>query len=187
LRIQAAADEFREMFVTVHKLDKPFTSFPDYAASEKTIAAHPIHLDVAMATRSVPNPHRKMIPGTRTITVTTGTNLSYETRSIRVRAGEAIAFTLSNPDVVPHNWVLVKPNALEAIGMLADRAVSDPDVALRHYIPESTDVLAYTDVVPSGSEFTIYFRAPAEPGHYPYLCTFPGHWKVMNGVMTVDP
>jgi hypothetical protein len=24
-----------------------------------------------------------------------------------------------------------------------------------------------------------------EPGEYPYICTFPGHWKVMNGVLTV--
>jgi len=29
------------------------------------------------------------------------------------------------------------------------------------------------------------FRAPAEPGIYPYVCTFPGHWVVMNGEMVV--
>ena len=29
------------------------------------------------------------------------------------------------------------------------------------------------------------FRAPAEPGIYPYVCTFPGHWMVMNGEMVV--
>jgi azurin len=30
------------------------------------------------------------------------------------------------------------------------------------------------------------FDAPAEPGLYPYLCTFPGHGMLMNGIMTVE-
>ena len=29
------------------------------------------------------------------------------------------------------------------------------------------------------------FEAPQEPGVYPYVCTFPGHWIVMNGKMVV--
>ena len=29
------------------------------------------------------------------------------------------------------------------------------------------------------------FNAPAEPGEYPFLCTFPGHWVRMYGVMLV--
>jgi putative heme-binding domain-containing protein len=29
------------------------------------------------------------------------------------------------------------------------------------------------------------FTAPTEPGVYPYVCTFPGHWIVMNGQMVV--
>jgi putative heme-binding domain-containing protein len=29
------------------------------------------------------------------------------------------------------------------------------------------------------------FHAPKDPGIYPYVCTFPGHWVVMNGVMVV--
>ncbi|MCA9205393.1 MAG: c-type cytochrome, partial [Planctomycetales bacterium] len=29
------------------------------------------------------------------------------------------------------------------------------------------------------------FTAPTEPGIYPYVCTFPGHWVVMNGIMIV--
>ena len=23
------------------------------------------------------------------------------------------------------------------------------------------------------------------PGAYPYICTFPGHWRIMQGVLTV--
>ena len=29
------------------------------------------------------------------------------------------------------------------------------------------------------------FRAPGEVGHYPYVCTFPGHWRTMFGTMVV--
>jgi putative heme-binding domain-containing protein len=29
------------------------------------------------------------------------------------------------------------------------------------------------------------FRAPTEPGIYPFVCTFPGHWVVMNGEIVV--
>ena len=29
------------------------------------------------------------------------------------------------------------------------------------------------------------FNAPSDPGIYPYVCTFPGHWVVMNGDMVV--
>ncbi|MFM8581977.1 MAG: hypothetical protein ACKOFW_10790 [Planctomycetaceae bacterium] len=40
--------------------------------------------------------------------------------------------------------------------------------------------------MPPGGEFAIFVTAPMEPGEYPYLCSFPGHWMVMNGVLQVD-
>jgi azurin len=46
-------------------------------------------------------------------------------------------------------------------------------------------VICYTDVVAAGGSFTIHFTAPQQPGRYPFLCSFPGHWMVMNGVLTV--
>lgn len=184
--VRSSPDQFHELFVTVHQLDKPFTDFPNYVPARKTIHPHPIVADLTMATRSVRNPHSTKLAGARPITIKTGTNLSYATRSFRVRAGEPIALTLSNPDVVPHNWALAKPGTLERVGELADRSISDPEAALRQFIPSTTDVLAYTNVVLPREQFTSYFHAPQQLGRYPYLCTFPGHWKVMNGIMIVD-
>ena len=103
-----------------------------------------------------------------------------------MKAGEQIEFKLSNPDVVPHNWALLKPGTLERVGRLANKLISDPEAAIRHYIPKTDDVLAYTNVVLPKDEFIIYFNAPKQPGRYPYLCTFPGHWLVMNGEMIVE-
>ncbi len=187
LRVQPAAGVFRDLFLTVHKLGEAHTDLPNYRAVAKTIQPHPILADLALATRMAPNPHRAKLANAHAIKVETASNLSYATRSFRVRAGEAIALTLSNPDVVPHNWALVQPGSMERVGELTNQLVSDPDAALHHYIPKTPDVLAYTSVVLPRDEGTIYFRAPRQPGRYPYLCTFPGHWKVMNGEMLVDP
>ena len=41
-------------------------------------------------------------------------------------------------------------------------------------------------IVPAHDEFTIWIKAPTQPGRYPYLCTFPGHWMVMNGELIVE-
>jgi len=186
LRVQTKEGEFRDLFATVHKLDRPFTDFEGYREVKREIAKHPILIDLAMATKQIPNPHQTKIKGARKIRIETGSNLTFKTHQFRVKAGEPIVLTLVNPDVVPHNWALIRPGSLEKVGGMCNRLISDPDAAVRHYIPETSDVLAYTDVVFPKENFTIYFNAPKQPGSYPYLCTFPGHWPVMNGTMIVD-
>ncbi len=175
-----------DLFITVHQLDKPFTDFPGYVPQQKTIAAHPLLTDMAMNAERVPNPWAKPIKGARAINVATGKNLSYATKEFTVKAGETLAFTLENPDVVPHNWVLVQPGALQSVGELGNQLIADPKAYARQYVPESHDVIAHTDIVPPGKQQTIFFTVPETPGRYPFLCTFPGHWMVMNGVMVVE-
>ena len=187
LRIQTNHELFRDIFATVHMLDKPFTDYPGYQPSEKRIARHPMLTDLAMATKRIPNPHQAELAGARAIRIETGSNLTFQTSEFHAQPNEPIALTLDNTDVVPHNWALVKPGHLEKVGGIVNRMISDPDAAMRHYVPATSDVLTYTDVVLPQEKFTIYFRAPSDPGRYPYLCTFPGHWPVMNGVMVVDP
>ena len=187
LRVQVAGGEFRELFVTVHALDQDsFVDAPGLKALiHKPIAPHPLIADLAMATRKIPNPFINAIAGARAIEIETGSNLSFRTRSFQVKPGELIALTLKNPDVVPHNWALLKPGTLKQVGDLTNKLISDPDAMLRQYVPETDSVLAFTDIVLPREQFTIYFKAPQEPGSYPYLCTFPGHWLVMNGEMIV--
>ena len=134
----------------------------------------------------MPNPWRGPIPGARPVDIEAGKNLTFSVESFTVRAGEPIQLTFINPDVVPHNWALIKPGTLPEVGDLANKLIADPDAVARQYIPKTDDVLVYTDIVDPQRSFTIYFRAPAEKGRYPYLCTFPGHWMVMNGEMIVE-
>jgi azurin len=28
-------------------------------------------------------------------------------------------------------------------------------------------------------------KLPNVPGDYPYICTFPGHWRIMKGILRV--
>jgi azurin len=141
---------------------------------------------MALIKNRVPNPYQEKIESARQVVLKTATNLSFATRSIAVKAGEAIQLTLKNVDVVPHNWALLKPGTLQSVGQQANKLVADPAGWARHYIPQTDDVLVYTDIVPSKKQFSVFFSAPAEPGRYPFLCTFPGHWMVMNGEMIVE-
>ncbi|MBX7168860.1 MAG: TIM barrel protein [Pirellulales bacterium] len=187
LRMQVDAGRPIDLFATVHVLDVPFTSYPGYEALEKPAPPHPQQIDLALLDRPpVPNPWRDSIDGARELRIEAGKNLNYATRVLNAKAGEALRLTLVNPDVVPHNWVLVQPGAFQRVGNLVNRLVGNPEAANRQYVPDSEDILAYTDVVPAGTEFSIYFHAPKQPGRYPFLCSFPGHWMVMNGQLVVE-
>ena len=188
LHLHMKVDDGRpiDMFATLHKLADPFTAFPGYRPEPKIIAAHPILADLARMKPSAPNPWRAPISGARTIVIQSGANLSFVPSAFSVKAGEAIELTFQNTDAVPHNWALIQPGSLSRVGDLANKLIADPEAANRQYIPKSDDVLAYTDVVEPGKPFRISFLAPKKPGRYPFLCTFPGHWMIMNGVMTVE-
>jgi len=185
LRLRVGPGRPVDLFATIHELAEPLVDIPEYRARSVPIAAHPLQSDLQMALYRVPNPWRQPLPDARPVRMEAGSNLSFVTREFHVSVGEPIALTLVNPDVVPHNWALLRPGTLSTVGELANRLIGEPEATARHYIPETDDVLHYVDIVDPGMEQTIYFRAPERPGIYPYLCTFPGHWMVMNGQMVV--
>ncbi len=188
LLLKVDSGEPQELFVTVHKLDQPFKELPNYQPREKLLAAHPLMRDLALLGNRKPNPWQKKpeSQAATKLTLEAGKNLTYSTTELRAKTGQMVELTFVNPDVVPHNWVLIKPGTLPTVGDLANKLVADPAAALNQYVPETDDVLAYTDIVDPNKQFTIYFQAPEKPGRYPYFCSFPGHWMVMNGVLTVE-
>jgi azurin len=46
-------------------------------------------------------------------------------------------------------------------------------------------ILAQTKLLGPGESETIDFKAPTQPGEYPFLCTFPGHFAMMKGKLVV--
>ena len=186
LHVQSSPDTLHDLILTVHRLDQPFTSFEGYSPRTTPISKHPLLVDVSRSLRKDRNPFEKPILGARAIEITVGSNLSFVPRRIEASPGESISVTLINPDVVPHNWALLKPGSLARAGAQVNKLVTDPDAAGRQYIPASDDVLAYTDIVDPHSRFTIHFKLPETAGRYPFFCTFPGHWMVMNGELIVE-
>jgi len=107
-----------------------------------------------------------------------------------VLPGQPVKLVFTNPDATDHNLVLVQPGALEDVGMAANAMARDPRHAAGDFIPESqaARILAATPMIGptrAAQAHVLRFEAPAEPGVYPYVCTFPGHWIVMNGRMVV--
>jgi azurin len=116
--------------------------------------------------------------------------LGYDKTELTVKAGQKVKLTLTNTGSIapqPHNFLLLKPGKLDSVGAQANAMLADPQGMAKNYIPEAAkaDILANTKLVQPNQSETIEFMAPAEAGDYPYICTFPGHWLLMRGVMHV--
>ena len=114
----------------------------------------------------------------------------YDIKEFTVKAGQKVKLTLVNPmeslTKQPHNILILKKGKKEVVGLLANMGLADPDfITKKNCIPESEDILHHSGLVLPGKSETIEFTAPKEKGDYPYICTFPGHWILMNGVMHV--
>ena len=117
-----------------------------------------------------------------TIKVGTEPGLKYDLKSFKVRTGDRVELVFNNNDDMMHNLVVVEPNTADKVGTLAmNLGLDGPQ---QGYVPEADEVLFHTCILQPGSAETIYFIAPA-PGEYTYVCTFPGHSRVMRGKMIV--
>lgn len=110
----------------------------------------------------------------------------YDLKQFEVRAGQSVKLEFVNPDAISHNLVIIRPGTEESVGLEVNRMIADPkQIEIGQYIPETDAILFHTEMVPPNSSETLRFIAPKEPGNYPYICTFPGHWTIMKGVMVV--
>lgn len=112
--------------------------------------------------------------------------MKYDLKTFTVMAGQPVEIIFENPDFMQHNLVITKPGAMEIVGRAADKLATDAKGASMHYVPDIPEVLFKTPLVNPEETFKLEFIAPASPGEYPYVCTFPGHWSIMNGVMKVE-
>jgi putative heme-binding domain-containing protein len=116
---------------------------------------------------------------------TVGEEMRYDVPWFAVQAGTDIQIILKNEDLMAHNLVITKPDALQSVALQA--AAEGPSIGPsgKQYVPDSDNVLFGTEMVSAEKQTRVTFRAPSEPGEYPYVCTFPGHWMRMYGVMVV--
>jgi uncharacterized cupredoxin-like copper-binding protein len=111
--------------------------------------------------------------------------LSFDLRWFAVEAGKPVQIVLFNPDAMPHNLVIGKPDSLEMIANAAATLPMPADPNAKAFVPDLPVVLESTRLVKEGETERLRFAAPKEPGAYNFVCTFPGHWVRMYGVMLV--
>ena len=113
--------------------------------------------------------------------------LQFSNTAITVTAGSEVTVTLKNVGTMAkemggHNFVLLTAGAdVQAFG------VASAGAADTGYIPaDMADwVIANTEILGPGEEATVTFTAP-EAGTYEFICSFPGHFGTMRGVLTVE-
>ncbi|MFW6198024.1 MAG: plastocyanin/azurin family copper-binding protein [Myxococcota bacterium] len=116
--------------------------------------------------------------------------MTYSIDEFSVKPGQMVRLTLEHvgnlpADAMGHNVVIIEQGE-DYMEFTAD--ANEAGGALENdYLPAGVRdrVIAYTDMIGGGETATVEFRAPEEPGEYPFLCTFPGHAAQMNGIMKV--
>ncbi|GAB2593254.1 PVC-type heme-binding CxxCH protein [Spirosoma areae] len=111
--------------------------------------------------------------------------MRFDKKEFTVTAGKPVEIVLENPDAMQHNLVIGKPKSMEIIGNAADKMITAKDGAEKNYVPSISQVIVATPLVNPDQTYRLKFTAPTTPGDYPFVCTFPGHWRIMNGIMKV--
>jgi len=124
--------------------------------------------------------------GVRVIRIGTVTEqMIYDKERIVVKAGKPVEIVFDNYDAMPHNFVVTRPGALEEIGLLGEATATQPGAAERNYVPPSDKILLASRLLQPRESQKLDFTAPGKPGVYPYVCTYPGHWRRMYGSLYV--
>ena len=110
--------------------------------------------------------------------------MKYDVTEFKVKAGKNVKLTFANPDALPHNLVIVNPGKATEVGLAATELGAEGFKL--DFIPESEDILHYTKLLDQGETAVLEFTAPTTPGDYEYVCTFPGHFLLMRGVLRVE-
>jgi glucose/arabinose dehydrogenase/plastocyanin len=110
----------------------------------------------------------------------------FDQDTLLVPAGQLVRIRFDNPDEMPHNVVLVQKGAVEKVGKAAD-AMAATDGFEKQFIPALPEVLFASPLVSPGQSYTLQFEVPDQIGEYAYVCTFPGHWSMMKGILKIVP
>jgi len=187
--IGADGQAFRtSLFTTVHRLAEAYAfdgQRPLVSGKADVLALRVVFSPtkkkeaVTISGKRMPNSHAIRIMSRAQI-------LKFYPERITVDSGEAVRITYENSSTaMPHNIVFTESQHTKAIGVAADAMVAQRDAQEKHYIPNVDGIIAHTWLVHPGKRHELNFIAPEEPGEYPFICTFPGHWRVMRGTMVV--
>jgi hypothetical protein len=97
-----------------------------------------------------PNPFDNQ-PGLQTITIKTiPERLLYDLREFKVAPGAPVKLVFENPDVTPHNLLIVQPGAADEVGLAGNEMAKTPDGFAKGFIPDSPKILHKTKMLNQG-------------------------------------
>ena len=111
--------------------------------------------------------------------------MQYDRTHIYVQAGKPVEIVFENTDIMPHNLVITIPGAREEVGILAEKMGALGAGHAQQFVPDSPKVLFATQMLQPEQRERLQITAPTAVGDYPYVCTFPGHWRSMYGTLHV--
>lgn len=120
------------------------------------------------------------------IVIESNDQMRFNLSEITVKQGQTVVLTLKHVGKLPkvamgHNWVLLQPDT-----DLATFAMKSMKARDNEYVPtKAPEVVVNTILLGGGEETTIEFDAPA-PGIYSFICSFPGHYALMQGTFIVE-
>lgn len=115
--------------------------------------------------------------------------MQFDKKSIEVpKSCEEFTVNLSHSgklakNVMGHNWVLSKTSDMQGVATDGMTAGLDKD-----YIKaDDARVIAHTTVIGAGEKTSVTFPVSklAAGGGYSFFCSFPGHWSLMKGSVTI--
>jgi putative heme-binding domain-containing protein len=109
----------------------------------------------------------------------------FDKERLVVKTGKSVEIVFDNNDLMPHNFVVTQPGSLENIGTLAEESATKPGALERGYVPQSDKILLKSQLLQPRNTQKLSWTAPKLPGVYPYVCTYPGHWRRMYGALYV--
>jgi azurin len=117
-----------------------------------------------------------------TVEVTGNDQMQYNVKVIEVPAGKTIRVNFKHIGQMPketmgHNFIILKQGI--DIDAFAAKAISAKET---DYIPadEEKNIVAHTKLLGGGESTSIEFQVPPV-GTYKFLCSFPGHYALMQG------
>jgi azurin len=122
----------------------------------------------------------------RVIEITANDQMKFSVATVDAKVGEELKVVLKNIGSLPkeamgHNWVLLKPGT--DVTAFATAAVTAKDT---DYVPAAMKdkVAAWIKVLGPKQTADTTFKLETA-GDYTFICSFPGHFMLMKGVIKV--
>lgn len=111
--------------------------------------------------------------------------MRYEDTRIEAPAGSRVRIVMDNSTTtspaMTHNVVVLRDGEQDTIFRVGGAAAGAPG-----NIPADPAILAYTPMAQPGGRTAVVLTMPPA-GEYPFICTYPGHFTMMQGTLVSTP